>query len=126
MTRAKRFRVGTHTRQRRITKVLHKHISGFKQLMQGVLAFRAFQVELNGFFTPVEEREHGPTHTRQVARLIARRGFNLDNFSPQETQKHPAGRPHDHVADFDHAYPREGQKTCFHDSITSSLRPEYH
>lgn len=90
-------------------EVLYHHVDRSAQPRRHRLSTALVQIERQAFLVAVEQRKKPRAGPEQLPSAITAQGLHLDHFGTKIGQDHAAGRPHDHVAKFDHPQTAQGQ-----------------
>ena len=107
-----RFVVEPERRHEAGPEILEHHVGLADQLEGARLALRRVDVEHDALLVAVERAEKADAEPGQLARLVAARRLDLDDFGAQVGEDHSARRSHDHVREFDDADAVERQRIC--------------
>src|SRR5262245_65440466 len=85
-------------------EVLGQHVGALDEFQRhGASGFR-FEIDGNALLVAVEGRKEPRAGRRELARMIAVQGLDLDHFRTKIGEHKSAGGPHYHVHELDYAY----------------------
>ena len=107
---AQRRIIETQARHAARFEVLDEDVRGIDQLVQRGQSRFAIEIERDTLLVAIEGAKKSRARTKQTARTVAARRFDLDDFGAKVAKNHPAGRPHHHMRQLDYANPRQRQR----------------